>query len=57
MDLEAAARRLNDKGCRNKHKRFKTMDTKFNSLVPLGKSRYLCFDWDKCRYVVWDSKR
>ena len=40
-----------------KYKQMKAKNTKFNSIVRIGKSKWLCFDWDKCRYVVWDSKK
>lgn len=35
----------------------KLSKTKLNSLVKVGKTKWLCFDWDKARYVMWDSKK
>jgi hypothetical protein len=40
-----------------KHRKYMTRDNKINQLVRIGKDRYLCFDWDKCRYFTWDKKR
>lgn len=38
-------------------KRKKARDTKVNRLIKIGKTKYLCFDWDKCRYFIWDKKK
>ena len=35
----------------------KAKDTKINCLIKIGKTKYLCYDWDKCRYIIWDSKK
>ena len=50
-------KKFEDRECRKMHKHDKTKNSKFNSLVKIGKSKWLCFDWDQCRYVTWDSKK
>lgn len=40
-----------------KNKRYFTKDNKVNSLVRIGRNKYLCLDWDKCRYFTWDRKK
>ena len=34
-----------------KFRRFKTKNTKLNSLVQIGKTKWLSLDWDHCRYI------
>jgi hypothetical protein len=39
------------------HQGLKTKKNKVNALAKVGSTKYLCLDWDKCRYFVWDSKK
>ena len=40
-----------------KHSEKLMPDTKINCLVRLKKTKWLAFDWDSRRYIVWDKKR
>ena len=40
-----------------KHKKNITRKNKINSLIRIGQNKYVCLDWDKCRYFTWDKKR
>ena len=40
-----------------KNKKNITRDNKVNSLIRIGRDKYLCLDWDKCRYFTWDRKK
>lgn len=56
-DSEDEDEQQNIKAFSNKFRTLKANNTKVNSLVRIGKTKWLAFDWDKNRYFTWDSKR
>jgi hypothetical protein len=40
-----------------KNKKKLTSKNKINQLIRISRDKYICLDWDKCRYFTWDKKR